>query len=675
MSQSALKLMAAAGATAETDDNFKQVTALYHFDGTNGAQNQTFDDESTNDYSITRNGNVTQGTYGPFSAEAGKWGTYFGSKNERINLPNDSAFKPGTGDFTVEAWVYHEGVGTLNIVLATSANSGGSGGFTVEINNNAIKVFDLVTTSAALTTTETTVTAHQWHHIVVMRDSGTFYAYVDGTRSSTTASNSSNFQGTTTGGGIGGYTTNPSSAGTQGYISNFRMVKDAVYSGTSITVPTAPLTNIANTSILTCQDNRVIDNSSNSFSLSKTGSVSIQPFGPFAPSAAYSTTTNGGSAYFDGNSDYLDVGTSGATQLGSGNFTVEFWINSTDSSFNFANPKTSTGSGFFAILVQSGDLRWNTSYTVSNLWEVDGAGILDGSWHHVAIVRNSNTFAVYYDGTSQSLQSGSFSDSTNYSGSDGLRLGSGNLDEMTGYLSSFRITQSAVYTSNFTAPTAPLTAIANTEVLLNFTNAAAFDQSATTNAETIGNAQLSTAQKQFGTASLFLDGTGDYLSMVESPDEFGTGDFTIELWWKQNGHTGNYQTWVSKGITGSPSNGAWSLGPYFHPSVAGNTLWFAYYSSGFTDLTGTATTINDGNWHHCAVAREGTNLRMFYDGSLVATHTVSANLGNISGNFLVGYNSRNNQYVNGYIDDMRITKGVARYTASFTAPTKAFPNQ
>lgn len=160
-----------------------------------------------------------------------------------------------------------------------------------------------------------------------------------------------------------------------------------------------------------------------------------------------------GSLKLDGTGDYIDVGTD-VTVLGSGDFTVEFWLKTSDTSFNIANPDTSTGSGFWGLLVQSGDLRWNDSYAVSNLWVVDGAGIIDNAWHHVAIVRTSNNFKVFYDGTSQSVQSGSFSDSTNYSGSDVLRVGSGNLDELNGYIDDMRITKGvARYTSNFTAPT------------------------------------------------------------------------------------------------------------------------------------------------------------------------------------------------------------------------------
>ena len=60
------------------------------------------------------------------------------------------------------------------------------------------------------------------------------------------------------------------------------------------------------------------------------------------------------------------------------------------------NPDSSTGNGFWGLMIQSGDLRWNDQYSSTNLWVVDGDPILDGAWHHVAIVKNSNVFKIKY---------------------------------------------------------------------------------------------------------------------------------------------------------------------------------------------------------------------------------------------------------------------------------------
>jgi hypothetical protein len=72
---------------------------------------------------------------------------------------------------------------------------------------------------------------------------------------------------------------------------------------TSVTVPTTPLTAISGTELLTCQTNRFVDNSTNNFAITVNGNTSVQPFSPFAPSAAYDPSVNGGSGYFDGSGD------------------------------------------------------------------------------------------------------------------------------------------------------------------------------------------------------------------------------------------------------------------------------------------------------------------------------------------------------------------------------------
>ena len=115
----AKKLISASGATEETDDDFNLVTGLYHFDGSNGAQNNTFLDSSSNSFSVTRRGNATQGTFSPFSSEEGKWSVEFPggstSTTSRLiyQLSSTTTFAFGTGDFTIEAWVFPRSTLTL----------------------------------------------------------------------------------------------------------------------------------------------------------------------------------------------------------------------------------------------------------------------------------------------------------------------------------------------------------------------------------------------------------------------------------------------------------------------------------------------------------------------------------------------------------------------------------
>lgn len=179
-----------------------------------------------------------------------------------------------------------------------------------------------------------------------------------------------------------------------------------------------------------------------------------------------------------------------------------------------------------------------------------------------------------------------------------------------------------------------------------------------------GNAQLSTAQKKYGSASLAFDGAGDYASTPAHADfNFGTGDFTVETWARFNAVgqctlISNYQ-----GV----SNG-WTLA-----MTAANKLFFNCSGDGI-DVLGT-TVLTTGRWYHIAVARAGTSLTLFLDGAVETTITDSQNITStlslVLGRDGIAFNSG---YFNGYLDEVRITKGVARYTAAFTVPSQAHPN-
>lgn len=181
------------------------------------------------------------------------------------------------------------------------------------------------------------------------------------------------------------------------------------------------------------------------------------------------------------------------------------------------------------------------------------------------------------------------------------------------------------------------------------------------NAHTItvfGNAQLTTADKKYGTAALTLDGTGDYVMTPADADfAFGTGDFTVECWCKPtvvNSNDGLFTFGgLSSGLFLASFTSNWYLG------TAG---------SGGTNM-GAATA---GSWRHIAVTRSGTSLRLFINGTqLGSTLTNSTNL---TGNQLkIGYYYDSTFGFVGLIDEFRVTKGIARYTSNFTAPTAAFP--
>jgi Concanavalin A-like lectin/glucanases superfamily len=177
----------------------------------------------------------------------------------------------------------------------------------------------------------------------------------------------------------------------------------------------------------------------------------------------------------------------------------------------------------------------------------------------------------------------------------------------------------------------------------------------------VGDAKLSTAQKKFGTASLSLDGTGDYVTVPSQTDfEFGTGDFTIECWvYRTN-------TSLTEGYIDFRTAGT-QYAPLIY--VAGTTLY--YFVNGANRINATALT-STNTWYHIAVTRvSATNsTKMFVNGTQVgSTWTDTSTY--IQSSVTIGANYAGASSVNGYIDDVRISKGVARYTSNFTAPTLA----
>ena len=177
-----------------------------------------------------------------------------------------------------------------------------------------------------------------------------------------------------------------------------------------------------------------------------------------------------------------------------------------------------------------------------------------------------------------------------------------------------------------------------------------------------GNAKLSTAIKKFGTASLALDGAGDYVTLPSQVDfDFGTDNFTFEGWFYRS--VGGVQVTLFDFRTSATQNAPWLF------ITSGGTL--AYYVNGSTRISG-AGGITAGSWHHVAVSRNGTSTRIFVNGAQVGS-TWTDTTDYIQSPVTIGARYTGaTEFFNGYIDDVRISKGVSRYSGTFTTPTVPF---
>jgi hypothetical protein len=176
-----------------------------------------------------------------------------------------------------------------------------------------------------------------------------------------------------------------------------------------------------------------------------------------------------------------------------------------------------------------------------------------------------------------------------------------------------------------------------------------------------GNAKLSTAQKKFGTASLALDGTGDYATVATQPDFLlGTGNWTIELWVYKTGTTGGIQQLIDFRAT------APTIAPTLYLTAVGTPT----FNVNAVNVITAGSAVANNIWTHIAVSKSGTSTKMFINGTQTGS-TYTDNNNYIQGPLTIGARYDGAQGALGYIDDVRISKGVARYTTTFTPSTTA----
>jgi hypothetical protein len=643
-----------------SDEYFNLVSLLLPGTGTNGAQNNTFVDGSTNNFTVTRAGNTTQGTFSPFSQTG--WSGYFDGVSDSLTFATSTALSL-SGAFTIEFWIFLESLAldSINPSIITFPTQPNAWQVYINSAGSYIGLYD--GNADVVNTTSSSITANRWYHVAISRDASNNLAiFLDGVRKGSTASGAGTIGSTT--GTIRFMAYDGSQGDIKGYLSNLRIVKgSAVYNPTqtTLTVPTTALTAVSNTQLLICQSNRFVDNSPNAFAITVNGNTSVQAFAPFDPTTAYAADTVGGSGYFDGSGDYLRKSGSGVLTA-SGDVTIECWM----------YPATSSVIGLFDG--GPNELSIIRNWQANKIAKVGGEGTgavftpIANQWQHFAATFSAGNITVYINGA----VSGTGTYTSGYAAGSNFDIGTingGGDGSYNGYISNFRVTRSLVYTSAFTPPTAPLTAIANTSLLLNYTNGGIIDATAKNALETVGGAAISTAQSKFGGSSMAFDGTGDWLFTKTSPNlDMGTGDVTIEGWFYLTATVAvDYRMIVSDATNGYN---------YLCIRAGGTGGQVEVNVNGTSFRLNLNNSVSINTWFHLAVSRSSGTWYGFVNGNSIGTSSGAGafNLGN--GGMYVGRFGGGTAYEwPGYIDDLRITKGLARYTTTFTPPTQAFPTQ
>ena len=693
------------GRPGSSDPYFPYVSLLLPGTGTNGAQNNTFLDSSSNAFTITRNGNTTQGAFGAYGSN---WSNYFNGSSTYLTIPDNTALDLEASDFCLEAFIFMPSTTVLYgmRIFSKYTYSGRDIGYFFDVNNNtypAIRFYAYNSSGVAVigfSSTSSALVANTWNHVAVCRSGSNAGLFVNGTRVASSTTISGTIENTTQQFCIGSENGLSTTMFT-GYISNARVVKgSSVYdpTATTLVVPNAPLTAIANTSLLTCQSNRFIDNSSNAFTITANGSPTVSHFNPFNLPAPYSTGTNGASGYLDGSGDYLTVANNAAFQFGTGDFTVEYWA--------YFNETLGSG-GRFPVSCWSSNSGYELYYRGATpnqglAWYYNSAALYSNTvptqfqWNHIAASRSSGTTRLFLNGAVVATLA---SDTSNLSPTDTFYIGveGGSTGPFLGYLSDLRVVKGvAVYTGAFTPPTLPLAtsgaasaasypsttnvnttfASSSCSLLCSFANGGVIDNSTLNDLETVSTAQISTAQSKFGNGSILFNGSTDYLKIAYQQFPYLAGNnFTIEGFFYFNASvSGTGYNFLMQGANAFTSNAGFAF--LRHSS---NKLRFIYTddgsgTSGYKICDSTNTFLpNTGQWYHLAVTRSGNTFTLWIDGVSSGTATLTTSIYQSTLNVTVGADSNGAGLFNGYMSNLRVTNGYARYSSNFTAPTAPFP--
>ena len=631
-----------------------------------------FIDDSNNNFPITITGTPNPTSKLP-SGNTGGSGFFVGNTSTPtyLTMPANSAWSLGTGNFTFECWVY----------ITNFSDGSNFGGYMpiVTWGDGSYKVFRVRPTGINFESSSlfvsynatwpgaVTIVINTWYNVALVRSSTTSVtAYLNGVPGTPTTINATAQFGDAT--NVMNVGVKPNDPGYWwGYMSNWRLTKGTALYSTTYTPSTIPLTASASTSgLLTftnqglISNNIFVDNSGvTNAPLTFTGSPSYSGLSPF------DNTYPGSINFVSASVQYITIPSNIAFTYGTGDFTIECWFyRSSIGVIQYLIDQRNSGVANAIIPTLYIDASNFLVYFVSNAVRIQGASALSaGTWYSVSVSRSSTSTKMFLNGT----QDGStYTDSNSYAtsrvsiGNNGATAG----NYFNGYITNVRLSKGfAYYTANYTPSTIPLTNSTTYTSLLLLANSGFQDlstQGQKITSTVAGSSRLSTIQKKFGTQSSLYTPQGYQTVSDATSLQFGTGDFTIECWVYRNA-AGVLHSIISKGT---------STTGYTLQINTSNQLIF---TSTTTILKTSTTTIGATTWTYVAITRSGTTGYMFINGTLEgATYSDTTNYNQTSVMYIGADRSATNG-LNGYLDDIRITKGVCRYTASFTAPTSSFP--
>ena len=652
-------------------------TTLIKASGNNGV-NTTINDASSGNNTITVTGNAVAQAHTPYHPA----GYSFQVKGNSDGIAIDSGYFTSnstwwtSSGFTMEGWI---NLSATNNTAIWDNRSSGSSGWMLNYNNTAGKISIYTGSFQAF---DTTITKDAWHYIALTVSGTSANLYVDGLKDPTTCTvgNTASFayfgksQNTL---GAVQYTPRASNA-CQGFYRDFKFTAGVQYTGSTMTVPTGRLSSDSDTALFVTMSPNLKDISSNASTVTSYGSTfEFNTIGPYN-FASYAAASHGASVYFDGTDDALRTADHTSLSLGTSDFTVEAWIKPSNTSTAYralvSDNAYGQNSGSWCIY-QYGTKLYIASNTGSGgnaISTLGGSGntvIKANEWQHIAFTRSSNTARLFHNG----VQIGSDTTlSTNFT-DDQILIGANNhaggypAYDYIGYISDVRVVKgSAVYTSAFTPPTLPLTAITYTSLLTCNDTPNIYDADGS-RAEIVlvGDAKSSTAQTKYASASMYFDGTGDAVRVGSTEgtgtsydlDQFAFSDepFSIEFWMRPSIVTKQaVVSWIKYNGSGGRNT------PHFYFENDGTLKYWRNAS-----IIASTSALSTNTWYHVSYNRFGGRDAFYLNGTVAGNSTIG-NTAYEQGRMSIGqyYTTTNTLYntqpFNGYLEDIRVTKGKIR---------------
>jgi len=440
---------------------------------------------STNDVSNQINsGSTTKADTNSGSTATNSLSNFYGGSRNFDGSNDTCSFASvpacGAGDWTVEFWVYSE-ASSLDTVYRRIVSTGTNATSSIQIGHigSAAASGEYITythSDGGVYAVNTSKVTDRWAHIAVVRESGSVNVYTDGIKGTTADSDANNKTGTTW--YVSGYGGSTSSGRFNGKIQDLRVYPGVAKYTSDFVVPAT--------------------------------SPDILPDTPSGVSGGSKLAkVTDGAVSFNGSDQYLNITDSSDLTVGTNPFTLEFYAYKTAAGEDFfcgsSNSSGATSSMSYSVQTGGGSpsnsLRAHVGDGSSLTTVNSGIDFVLNKWVHIAFVRDGNTLRLFQDGSQMATTSfsGTVKDS-----SDPFMIGRGfgadSVKNFPGFISNFRfVNGTALYTTDFTPPTAPLTDVTNTKLLCCQSNTSAIEAAVSPSTPTNGGSSAATNFNPFNT--------------------------------------------------------------------------------------------------------------------------------------------------------------------------------